>query len=221
MPALKNQRHERFCRAYVRGKTAGNAAASYAAAGYRPGRENAAALLRRNHISSRVAELQQQVQAAEVEANARALEKYQVNAERVIGELARIGFANMLDYVRPTEDGDVVVDLSALDRDRAAAIQEVVVDTYQEGRGDDARDVKRVRFRLADKRAALVDLGKYLGLFVERREVKVEHADRSNDELIARLAEIDRQIAELGLSVGADIGEGADRNASPPPPRAH
>ena len=46
-----------------------------------------------------------------------------------------------------------------LDRDKATAISEVVVDVVQDGKGEGADTVKRVRFKLADKRAALVDLG--------------------------------------------------------------
>jgi len=46
----------------------------------------------------------------------------------------------------------------------------VTVKDYVEGRGEDAREVKRVRFKLADKRAALVDLGRHLGMFVDRHE---------------------------------------------------
>jgi hypothetical protein len=86
-----------------------------------------------------------------------------------VDELARVAFANMLDYIKVTADGGVSVDLSQLERDTAAAILEVVVDTYVDGRGENAKEVKRVRFKLADKRAALVDLGKHLGLFVKPR----------------------------------------------------
>ncbi len=48
---------------------------------------------------------------------------------------------------------------------RAAALQEVTVEDFTEGRGEDKRDVRRVKFKLYDKRAALVDLGRHLGMF--------------------------------------------------------
>lgn len=222
MPALKNPKHERFAQAYVRGETAGNGAASYLAAGYdcTPAAASVAAtrLLKAAKVISRVAELQGQVAAIEAKATERAVEKLAVTKESIIGELARIGFANMLDYVQPTAEGDVIVDLSALDRDKAAAIQEVVVDTYQDGRGDDAREVKRVRFKLADKRAALVDLGKHLGLFVERRHVTVEHTDKSDDQLRAELGALAKQLADLGVDLDTGnlvAGGGASPTGKP------
>lgn len=89
----------------------------------------------------------------------------EITADRVLKELAKIGFANMADFV------DNLGDISELDRDLAAAIAEVVVDEYVEGKGEDARPVKRTRIKLLDKRAALVDLGKYLGLFTTKHEV--------------------------------------------------
>ena len=54
----------------------------------------------------------------------------QVTQDQVLAELSKLGFANMSDYVRVTEDGDAYVDLSALDRDKAAAISEVVIDAW-------------------------------------------------------------------------------------------
>ena len=42
---------------------------------------------------------------------AKAAAKYEVTAERVIGELAKIGFANISDYVRIGPDGELRADL--------------------------------------------------------------------------------------------------------------
>ena len=91
----------------------------------------------------------------------------EIEADAVIRELAKIGFANMLDYMRVTDEGEMVVDLSKITREQAAAIGEVTVEDFMDGRGDDARAVRRVRFKLADKRAALVDLGRHFALFTD------------------------------------------------------
>lgn len=114
-----------------------------------------------------------------------------VTAERIVKELAKLGFSNMQDYVG-TQGGEAYVDLSAVNRDQWAAVGEITVDHYTEGRGEEAREVKRTKFKLADKRAALVDLGKHLGMFVERSETTIigETIDRppqeTRDEWIAR-----------------------------------
>jgi hypothetical protein len=63
-----------------------------------------------------------------------------------------------------------LVDLSQLTREQTAAIQEVTVDTYMDGSGEDAREVKKVKFKLADKRAALVALGRHHKLFTDKHE---------------------------------------------------
>ena len=68
------------------------------------------------------------------------------------------------------EGPDAFVDLSTLTRDQAAAIQEVTVEDYKDGRGENARDVRRVKVKLSDKRAALVDMGRHLGMFKELHE---------------------------------------------------
>lgn len=93
-----------------------------------------------------------------------------ITRTRIVHELALIGFANMLDYVTPQGDGTAYVDLSKLTRDQAAAIGEIVTEEYVEGRGDDSREVKRVKFKLSDKQGALEKLGKALGMFRERHE---------------------------------------------------
>lgn len=93
--------------------------------------------------------------------------KVGVTVSRIVDELAKIGFSNMQDYMRAGAGGDPVLDFSALSRDQAAALTEVTVEDFKDGRGEDARDVRRVKFKLADKRAALVDLGKHLGMFRE------------------------------------------------------
>jgi hypothetical protein len=45
------------------------------------------------------------------------------------------------------------------------ACQEITVEEYVEGRGEEARVVKRTKFKLHDKLAALLDLGRHVGLF--------------------------------------------------------
>jgi phage terminase small subunit len=105
------------------------------------------------------------VSAAIAEEQAARFQKLGITADAVLKELAVLGFSNMADYITVGANGDVKVELSKLTREQAAAIASVEVD-------EDENGVKRTRFRLCDKRAALVDLGKHLKLFTD----KVEHA---------------------------------------------
>lgn len=101
---------------------------------------------------------------------AKVAERLEITKERIVDELAKIGFANMLDYMRAGPDGDPYLNFSGLTRDQAAALSEVTVEDFKDGRGEDARDVRRVKFKLHDKKGALVDLAKMLGFIVEKHE---------------------------------------------------
>lgn len=94
-----------------------------------------------------------------------------ITADRVLHELSLLAFSNMLDYLRVTPDGDAYVDLSDLTREQAAALTEVQVEDFVEGRGEDSRDVRRVKVKVSDKKSALELLGKHLSLFTDRVDV--------------------------------------------------
>jgi phage terminase small subunit len=150
------------------------------------------------------------------EAEAARAQRTGVTADRVVAELAKIGFANMADYLKANPGGDPYLDFSALTRDQAAALQEVTVEDFKDGRGEDARDVRRVKFKLADKRAALVDLGRHLGLFVDKHELsgpdgKPIQVDQLTPEERARQA---RKLIDetFGPVVGSETSFGGGRN---------
>jgi phage terminase small subunit len=89
-----------------------------------------------------------------------------------------------------------------------------------DGSGDDAREVKRIRFKLADKRSALVDLGKHLGMFVERKHVTHEHADKSDAELRAELSQLIEAIRDAGIA-GFDPGRADSVGGDTAPGKPH
>jgi phage terminase small subunit len=98
-------------------------------------------------------------------------ERTSITQDTVLRELARLGFSNMLDYMRVGDDGDPYLDFSDLTREQAAAIAEVTVEDFKDGRGEDARDVRKIKFKLADKKAPLELLGRHVGLkFASRHE---------------------------------------------------
>lgn len=155
MPSLENARHEAFARGIVEGKAAG---AAYVAAGYKPaGAEaNASRLIRNDKVAARIAELKAEAAKGAV-----------ATAQQVLEELTKIGLANMQDFVG---DNDITHSVASLNRNHAAAIQEYTVEHYTDGHGDDVREVKKIKLKLADKRGALVDLGRHHKLFTDKSE---------------------------------------------------
>lgn len=87
-----------------------------------------------------------------------------ITQQRVLEELAKIGFSNAGDFVELDSDGKTTVDMSKLTKDQKAAIAEIQIDTSPDGK-------QRVKVKLHDKRAALMDIGKHLGMFREKIEV--------------------------------------------------
>lgn len=82
-----------------------------------------------------------------------------INQDRVLQELARIGFAKITDVVDP-ETAEIRTDASD---DDLACIQSIKIKPNEFGT---EREVK-----LYDKKSALVDLGKHLGLFKDKMEL--------------------------------------------------
>lgn len=124
-------------------------------------------------------------------------ERTDITADRVLKELAKIGFADIRKAVKwqtamiteedNPEGGDVavlktivtntvqMVASEEIDDDTAAAIAEV----SQNATGG-------VKIKLHDKRAALVDIGKHLGMFKERVELTGKDGGPIQTEVSAR-----------------------------------
>lgn len=186
-------KQEAFCRFYIE---TGNASEAYRRAYNAEKMKDttihvkASELLADGKVAVRVAELQAAI-----------AKRHEVTVDRVVRELALIGFSNMLDYMSTQEDGSAYVDLSKLTREQAAAIGEVTSETYFEGAGEDARPVKRTKFKLSDKRAALVDLGRHLGMFPQKIDGTVNH---QHNHAVEPLSESAHWLERV-------LGGGADR----------
>ena len=99
-----------------------------------------------------------------------------INQARVLLELARIGFAKITDVVDP----DTAKIKSDASEDDLACIQSIKIKPNEFGT---EREV-----RLYDKKSALVDLGKHLGMFKDKIDLN----------------------ADLDLNITIDYGEGSD-----------
>ena len=125
MPVLKNPKHERFAQEVAKGTPLEKA---YELAGYKPDPKNAARLTKKDGVRTRIDEIL-----------TRAAEKHGVTVEKIIGELAKIGFSDIRKAVKwgdgiAVTDGDgapfilngvAMISSDAIDDDTAAAISEV------------------------------------------------------------------------------------------------
>lgn len=182
MPVLKNAKHELFAQELAKGTIEVTA---YAKAGYKPDDGNASKLASKPEIQARVQEI-----------TGKAAAKVGVTVERIMAELAMLGFSNMQDYIRIGSNGLPYTDFSKLTREQAAAIGEVHVESVPVvvRDGEEIKpEVTKVRFKLSDKRAALVDLGKQIGMFKER----IEHTGKDGGAIAVEVNEIEagRRIA--------------------------
>lgn len=99
--------------------------------------------------------------------------KLEISTERVLQGLAQLAFSNALDYGSVDDDGEFSIDLTQTTRDQFAAVSEITSRTTRvaggkpaKGKKDEPSITERVtRLKLADKRPALVDLGRHLGIF--------------------------------------------------------
>lgn len=180
-------KQERYAQARVEGMNQSDAfRAAYDASRMKP-----ETVWRRGHdlesngkVRARIAELQE-----------RAMRRHDVTIDGIVGELAKIGFANMQDFMVVGDDGLPKLDWSMLTRDQAAALTEVTVDQIKRSEGEAVSShVERVRFKIGDKRGALVDLGKHLGMFVDKHEVTgkdggpIETAQVEDKDVAMRIA---------------------------------
>ena len=98
-------------------------------------------------------------------------EKAEVSAEKVVDELAALGFSSMGNYLAFTADGRIHLNFNDLTAAMKAAIMEVTQEEYDVKTRDGFRTVIKTRIKLHPKHAALESLGKYLGLFTDKAEL--------------------------------------------------
>lgn len=147
MPVLKKARYEIFAQEMARGTSASD---SYIKAGFSANRANALRLKTNESIMARIAELQE-----------RTAKMAEVSVERIAQELARIGFSNITDAIQIKGGKVKISDTSGLSPDVTAAIAGI----------RQTKDGIEVKFH--DKQAALVTLGRHIGMFKENINLNV------------------------------------------------
>jgi phage terminase small subunit len=155
MPSLKNPQREAFALALARG---GEVARTYAE--IYPGERTPMTIATKSSKLHNLPEVQFRI----AEIKAQFATKTSITAQRVLEEMAKIGFVNLGDFVTIGPDGKSTVDLSKIPKEQMAAVSELQIDTDADGK-------QRVKVKLHDKRAALLDIGKHLGMFKDKLEV--------------------------------------------------
>jgi phage terminase small subunit len=109
-----------------------------------------------------------EVAAAIAEAQKKRSDRTEVTADRVLKELARIGFSDIRDIFDETGNLKRPEDWSD---NAAAAVSSVEVVCKSLGEGE-VEYVKKIK--VWDKNSALEKIGKHLGMFVEKMELAAE-----------------------------------------------
>jgi phage terminase small subunit len=183
MPVLKNAKHEAVALAYLSDpKKIGWRAYRkiYPKSSQHAAETAFGRLLKNVGFAARVAETHEEAAKGAV-----------MSATEVIEELSKLGRANMKDFMRIGANGDPVLDFSGLTREQAAALVKVTVEHFIDGRGDDAHEVRRLSFKLGDKRGALALLGKHHALFTQRH---LHEFTGKAERLAAALARVDGKV---------------------------
>lgn len=160
MPALKNKKHERFCREYVIDRNATQAAirAKYSEkTAYSQGQR----LLKKVEIESRIKELDD-----------KKTDELEITQERILKEYAKLAFANSEDFfdwaegVRVDKTGAeletgivILKKKTEIPSKFLAAIQSI--EETQQG----------IKIKLYDKKGALDSLAKIKGMFIDKQEI--------------------------------------------------
>jgi hypothetical protein len=85
-------------------------------------------------------------------------DRYAITSDRIIRELAKIGFANIGDFIAVEEGGGAIVDFGTATREQMASLKSIEIDERMiDG---PAAGVRKIKISLSDKRQALMGLAK-------------------------------------------------------------
>jgi phage terminase small subunit len=111
-----------------------------------------------------------------------------VTQEALVQRLKMLAFGDLSKFIKVNSKGELDYDFTGATEDELRLINELTVDSYKEGRGADARDVKKFKFAKADTLRALELLGRIMGVFKDKTEVSgevslVERLQRGRDRI--------------------------------------
>ena len=165
MAVLRNPKWEAFAKALADGQSLENA---YGSAGFQPDRPNAWRLQQKSEVRQRVDELVARKELIDEKSTAIAIERLALTKESLAREFVPLTVSNVNDYIRLDDTGEPIVDFRLASRAQLAALRSFEVHTYMEGKGKNAREVKKVKFSLWPKVEAGMAIAKLFGWVIEK-----------------------------------------------------
>lgn len=92
-----------------------------------------------------------------------------IDGTRVLRELGRLAFANMQDFINPATGA--LIPPHRLDREAAAAIQEMTVEERKVGRGKARTTIRQYRYKLAPKHGPLTTIAEHFNILSPDRQL--------------------------------------------------
>lgn len=168
----------------------GNQTRAYIDAGYSPksAGPNAVRMMENESVQAAIARERSQIKARNLK-----------TSDDLIAEYTKLGFSGMSRFMRINDDGEPVIDLSDCSPADLDLLAEVTIDTYMEGKGKNAREVKKIKIKPYDRYHALDKLAQHLGLFKG-------DAAPSTDKLASLLKEVMERGSTLPVRVTGPLG---------------
>lgn len=151
-------KEELFCQKYIKYLNKSKAALL---AGYskRSAKEIGYELLTKPHIQARVAEIREEIK-----------DELGIDDHSVLAELASLSFWNIKDYVGAD---NAIKDLSKMPKNRLKPIVGIKTRITKTKYKEVTTEEVTTEIKMADKRGALIDLGRHLGIFEKDNKQKV------------------------------------------------
>ena len=164
---------------------------AYIAAGYSPkGARGNASILKSKQV------VQDEIDRRQTE-NRRRLTK---TSDDVVMALSKLAFSGMSSFVKVGSTGHPYVTMEDCTKEDLDLLQEITVESYMEGDGEDAQMVKKMKIKLYSRLDALKVMAQYFGL------LNGKNANEDMDRMAGLMKEIMERGSTLPVRVTGPLG---------------
>lgn len=143
------------------------------------------------------------VQSAVFDGQQKTTERAEISVERVVREYGRIAFAKIADFYDFSSAGVTMKPSGSLTEEQLAAVMEVREHKTIDAEG---RATTRISLKLHQKSTALEALGRHLGMFNDKLEVRVQGELQSLLDTVRAHMTPDAY-AQLAKAISIEVGE--------------